>query len=151
MFLPSVDLVKWNVLSTDEKDDHFIIATRFIDTSFDWISRQKTAEQGLAWPRINVFYGGWQIPSDVIPKQIKQACVMALAVLLSSGFETFISSSELSVKKEKAIVFETEYFGPANSTYGYKSDYTDINNVLRGLYRITDNNNNVIAVEVKRA
>jgi hypothetical protein len=151
MFLPSVNVTDWDKLSADEKNDHLIIATRFIDTSFTWVGRQKTVEQGLSWPRTNVFRDGIQIPDDSIPKQVKQACVMAVAVLLNDGFEAVISSGGVPVKKEKLAVIETEYFSPANSTYGYKSDYTDINNVLRGFYIIdSGNGGNVIAAEVKR-
>jgi len=133
-FLPSTNRGDWNKLSQDEKNDHLVIATRFIDSSFNWIGRATTTEQALAWPRSNVLRGSGFIPCDVIPRQVKQACVLAIEKMLTNGIAVFQSDGSAAIKREKFAVMQTEYFAPNKSVAGFESDYTDINNLLRGLY-----------------
>lgn len=133
-YLSSNVLAEYNKLSADEKIDRLIIASLFVDYSFNWNGQQKTLEQGLCWPRINVFFQGHTIPDDYIPKQLKRACSMAVNLIMEFGSNVFQETGELQVKKEKLGQIETEYFEAIKIAYNNNSRYTDINNILRGLY-----------------
>jgi hypothetical protein len=146
--LPSTVLTQWQELSEDEQIDRLITASLFIDFSFNWIGRQKTLEQGLSWPRINVFFQKHRVPDTYIPLQIKRACIMAVSLIMQSGLSVFQETGEAQVKKEKLGPLETEYFETLKSNFSNSSQFTDINNMLRGLFYKPGN---VIATEVLRA
>ena len=145
-YLPSSVLVKLNELSVDEQIDRFITASLFIDFSFDWIGQQKTLEQGLSWPRINVLYQGHKIPENYIPTQIKKACSMAINLIMKSGIGVFQETNEAQIKKEKFGPIETEYFKAMKYNFDNSSQFSDINNLLRGLFK--KQNSGVITAEV---
>ena len=150
-YLVSSGKIKWDELSDDEKKDRLITASQFIDNSFNWVGIRKTFEQGLSWPRLNVMYQGHEVPDTIIPVQIRKACILALNLLIENGIDFFISTGEGSVKREKLAVMEQEYFAPKDerSSSGMMSDFTDINNLLRGFY--VKANNGMIIAEVLRA
>ena len=139
---------KWEELSTDNQVDLMIVASLFINDSFEWAGKQKTLEQGLAFPRVGISYQGFDIPDDVVPRQVVRACVMALGLLLEKGESVFRSTGEAEVKKEKLAVMETEYFSrmiDENATA-----FDDINNILRGFYSQMQKGG-VISAQVLRA
>ena len=131
--LPSSNLDVWNGLSDDERIDRLVIASQFIDSSFEWVGMRKTFEQGLSWPRVNVMYQGHIVPDNIVPQQIKRASIMALLLIHEFGIEFFRSTGEASIKREKLAVLETEYFEPGMYAI-YESRFGDINNMLRGFY-----------------
>jgi hypothetical protein len=133
-YLTSNVLAEWDELSEDEQIDRLIIASLFIDFSFKWIGQQKTLEQGLSWPRVNVFFQGHKVPDDYIPKQIKRAVVMVISLIMEFGLGVLQETNEVQVKKEKIGPFETEYFEALNIEFANSSQYTDINNMLRGFF-----------------
>jgi len=131
--LPSTVIPEWNELSKDKRIDRLVIASQFIDFSFNWLGTSKTFEQGMAWPRVGLMFEGHPVPDNIVPQQIKRACYMALLLIHEHGIEIFRSTAELKVKKEKMAVFETEYFEPGLTAI-YETQFADINNVLRGFY-----------------
>jgi hypothetical protein len=131
-YAPSAVLAEWDALSEDEKTDRVIIASLFIDVSFTWSGRRKTFIQGLSWPRVNVFFQGHPVPDACIPAQIKRACVMAVMLVMEFGVGVFQETGETPVKKETLGPIETEYFGSLKALY--ESQYSDINNTLRGFF-----------------
>jgi len=133
-YSPSLMYDKFSALTEDEQQDRIIIASMFINYSFNWLGLQKTLEQGLAWPRINIYFQGHKIPDDYIPIQIKKACVMALNLIMQFGIEFFQETGEARVKKEKLGQIENEYFEAIKANCIDSSEYQDINNILRGLY-----------------
>jgi len=147
-YLPSTVLTNWNELSEDEKIDRLMLASLFIDISFNWKGQQKTLDQGLSWPRTCVYFQGHVIPDDYIPRQIKRACVMAISLIMEFGIGVFQDTGEVQVKKEKLGPIETEYFEALKVQSLNSSEYTDMNNMLRGFYRSP--NSGVVAVEVLR-
>ena len=147
-YLPSSTHKKFLEMTDEEQIDNMITASMFIDYSFSWIGNQKTLEQGLSWPRINAHFQGHRIPDDFIPIQIKKACVMALNLIMQFGIGFFQETGEAEVKKEKLGIIETEYFEALKANYLYSSEYSDINNMLRGLFN--KQSNNVYTAEVIR-
>jgi len=133
-FLPSSVYDKFSELSENEQLDRIITASMFINYSFNWAGKQKTIEQGLSWPRTGVFFQTHEIADDYVPMQIKKACVMALNLIMQFGIDFFQQTGEAQVKKEKLGQIETEYFEGGKYNSVYNSEYTDINNILRGLY-----------------
>jgi hypothetical protein len=147
-YLSSTMYKKFAELSADEQIDCMVIASLFIDYSFNWKGQQKTLEQGLNWPRINVFFQGHNVPDNFIPSQIKKATVMAIDLILKFGISVFQKTGEAQTKKEKLGAIETEYFETLKKTNLYNSEYSDINNILRGLFY--EPNSGVVTTEVLR-
>jgi len=148
-YLPSLMYTKFNELTEEEQTDGMVTASMFINYSFNWLGKQKTLEQGLSFPRINLFFQGHKIPDDYIPIQIKKACVMALNLIMQFGMNFFQETGEAQVKKEKLGSIETEYFEALKANYLCSSEYLDINNMLRGLFS-TGRGNEVYTAEVLR-
>jgi len=146
-YLPSSVLANWNELSDDEKIDRLILASLFIDISFNWKGQQKTLEQGLSWPRVCVYFQGHTVPDNFIPKQIKRTCVMAVSLIMEFGIGVFQDTGEVQVKKEKLGPIETEYFLALKNQSLDSSEYSDINNMLRGFFV---NPSGVMTAEVLR-
>ena len=132
--LPSGQLSKWNELSADERIDRLIAASLFIDSAFNWAGRRRTLEQGLSWPRTGIAFQGHRVPDDSIPLQIKRATVMAMGLIMSEGLDIFRQTGEAQVKREKIGPMETEYFEALKVQFEYSSEYSDINNILRGFF-----------------
>jgi hypothetical protein len=147
-YLPSTVLAQWQGLSEGEQIDRLITASLFIDSSFNWIGLRKTLPQGLNWPRINVFFQKHKIQDNYIPLQIKKACVMAAGLTMRSGLTVFQDTGTARVKKEKLGPMETEYFEALHADFSSGSQFTDINNTLRGLFY---KSGNVMTAEVLRA
>ena len=148
-YLSSSVLEKWNALTDDEKIDRMITASSFIDYSFNWIGQQKTLEQGLCWPRINVLFQNHLMPDNYVPNRIKRACVMALVLIIEHGLFVFQETGESEVKKEKIGPMETEYFESLKTHSINNSQYSDINNMLRGLFN-TPQKSSIISVPLER-
>ena len=146
--LPSATMPEWNSLTIDEKNDRLVVASQFIDISFQWIGKQKTLEQGLSWPRTGVVYQGHPIESDTIPNPIKRAVMLALILVIKNGIDYLRSTGEAQVKREKMVIFETEYF-EGNKADDVKTQYSDINNILKGFY--TMQTGGIVTAEVLRA
>jgi hypothetical protein len=136
-------------LSADERFDRIIIASLFIDYSFNWIGQQKTLQQGLSWPRVDAVFQSHEIPDNYIPPQIKRATSTAVSLIMQYGVGVFQGTSEAQVKKEKLGPIETEYFKNIKLYFSDSSEYLDINNMLRGLF-INKSISSVLTAEVLR-
>ena len=134
MDLPSTAFEKYQALTPDQQIDRVIIASLFIDSSFNWLGKRKTLEQGLSWPRLDIYYQGFEVPDSFIPKQLKRACVMIVSLINDFGFEILQNTGEAQVKREKLGPLETEYFEALKVEYLNSSKFAEINNLLRGLY-----------------
>ena len=146
--LPSISYKKFSELSEDEQIDCMVIASLFIDYSFNWRGCQKLLEQGLNWPRVNVIYQGHSVPDNFIPLQIKKASVMAISLIIEFGISVFQKTGEAQIKKEKLGPMETEYFETIKKANLYNSEFSDMNNILRGLF--FEPSNGVMTAEVLR-
>jgi len=134
LYLPSADLGKWDALGAEGQADSLILASRFIDTAFNWQGRQKTAGQAMGFPRSGVFFSGSELPDDAVPARVRQACVMAVGIVLKRGFDAFRHSGDRDARREGIGPISVEYFEGSDDAGGAKSNYRDINNMLRGLW-----------------
>lgn len=95
----------WEDASADEKCRALVTATRMLDSWYDWFGTASTLTQALLWPRRGVKRPGiseyevpgavgseWNepsfatlIPSDEIPRQIREATIELAAALLASN------------------------------------------------------------------
>jgi hypothetical protein len=64
---------KWTDASADRKATAVVMATRLLDSLYEWAEFQTTVEQALAWPRTGIlarnqlaFVGEYEIPIDLI-------------------------------------------------------------------------------------
>jgi hypothetical protein len=138
-YLSSNEMAKLSNLSESEQTDRLVTASLFIDYSFNWLGHKKSLEQGLNWPRVNVKFQKYDIPDNYIPLQLKRACAMAISLIMEFGLNVFQETSEARVKKEKLGPLETEYFESLKNELVNKTQFSDINNMLRGLFRVPSN------------
>jgi hypothetical protein len=73
----------WATISDVEKESCLIRATDFME-SYSWKGNRVTTTQALDWPRDNVTAYGLLTPSNIVPKNIKDACA-ELAFRAASG------------------------------------------------------------------
>lgn len=132
--LPFSAMDMWQGLTQDEQTDRLVIASQFIDSSFSWIGKQKTLEQGLSWPRVGVMWQGFCIPDDSIPRPIRQACIMALYLIISQGLDIFRDTGDAEVKMEALGSLKTEYFERIKGMAANGTNFNDINRLLKGFY-----------------
>ena len=108
----------------------------------DWVgSGRASAEQRLAWPRMDAEFDGHPIPSTDIPKQVKRAVmVMAVYILRDPDLVSKIVDHNRVLKRVKAgqvdlefAVGETSRSSDITST---RRRYNFVEDILGGL--ITD-------------
>lgn len=106
-------------------------ARAYIDRVYSWLGRKVSADQSLAWPRlISKTVGGFVVPSDVIPKAIKDAqCEMA--AIIGSGTDPLAPVSEGAVvserKKVDVLEVETKY---AEASAKDRASYPAVDNLV---------------------
>lgn len=87
-FASSVKNSSWPE-SDELKEAALIESTRLLDSQFNWFGKIAADDQALRWPRSDVYDADNRlIPSDAIPKQIKDAvCNLAYYLVESGGLE----------------------------------------------------------------
>lgn len=75
--------------------------------SLNYKGARLSSVQVLSWPRDGVYIDGYELDSDDVPQQVKNA-QMATAISIDSGVDP-LSDLQPSVKREKADVVEIEY------------------------------------------
>lgn len=93
-----------------EVEAALIVAMDYLESLRAQYQGQKVdpALQSLQWPRTGVVIDGWQVPTDHIPKELKDAqCQLALEV--SAGTDLMPTGDGREVIREKVDVLETEY------------------------------------------
>lgn len=87
-----------------------IVAIDFLETFRGEYQGGKVdpASQSLQWPRSGVTIDGWQVPTNTIPKLLKDAqCQLAIDV--AAGVDLMPSGDGREVIRKKIDVLETEY------------------------------------------
>lgn len=75
----------WIALNDSVKLASLIQASQLLDSNFDWVGEIATDIQTLRWPRKNVLdRDGREIPSDIIPNDVKIATAQLAAYLVKS-------------------------------------------------------------------
>ena len=78
----------WEDADEDQKCRALQMATRLLDSWFDWIGDAATGEQRLLWPRVGAIGpNGYLLPADEIPLRIEQGTA-ELARQLIAGDRT---------------------------------------------------------------
>jgi hypothetical protein len=104
----------WLVLSGVDKEAAILRTMTYLETRM-WLGIRASESQELSWPRVGVVLpGGFTIPSDTIPKNIKQA-------LAEGSYRESVTPSILlqdlerggEIKRKKIDVLETEWFSYA--------------------------------------
>lgn len=81
-------------------------AMDYLET-LQYIGLKRTRDQGLQWPRANVFIDAYDFPDHEIPQELKNGQIeVALAEDAGNGPMQVITPG---VKRERFDVFETEY------------------------------------------
>ncbi|MBA4150597.1 MAG: hypothetical protein H0X66_20990 [Verrucomicrobia bacterium] len=74
----------WNAAALENKNAALMMATRLIDSQFQFRGRKASGEQALQWPRVNCPDpdGSW-VAADAVPKGVFEAtCEMARELLI---------------------------------------------------------------------
>ena len=94
--------------NTADKEGHLRLATDYIEATYAelWQGTKKERLQALQWPRDYVYVDGYSLDSNVIPKELMNACC---ELAHRSVTETLLPDLTKSVKREKVDVIEVEY------------------------------------------
>ncbi len=99
----------WAAIATDAlKEAALRNATLHMTQSYRtrWQGMRVNQIQGLDWPRVSVVVDGYSVDSDIVPADVKDACI-DLALKASSG--ELNPDLERAVIREKVGPLETEY------------------------------------------
>lgn len=90
----------WKSEADDEKKKAALIsASRYLTYSFDWIGTKKTSTQALAFPRTGVVIDGQEIPDDIVPQEVKDACSELAIQYLAGNGQTGTTEQDGNVAK----------------------------------------------------
>lgn len=90
-----------------------------------------SADQVLQWPRSGVSVNGFDIGSDAIPAQLKNAQMQTALESVSADLFGSVTTGA-SIKKEKVDVLEVEYFEGGGSS---STTFPEINLYLKPLFK----------------
>lgn len=100
-------------------------AEQLLIQAMDYIEQQQfrgikvMSSQSLQWPRYSVYIDGYEVATDTIPKDLKNA-QMATALAIEAGNDP-LSPTTPAIKREKVDVLEVEYQdGAASDTFDPK-------------------------------
>jgi hypothetical protein len=93
----------WENASADEQCRALVMATRMMDTWFDWHGTPAASGQGLLWPRDGA-YGkdGYELASDEIPAGIRDATIEWARQLLAADRTADSETETQGIKALKA-------------------------------------------------
>jgi hypothetical protein len=119
----------WEPLSEEDKEAAIHRAMNYLEAK-SWMGMASSETQSLAWPRTGVYYRGYLLGSDVIPKALKSA-------LAEASYRESVNPSILlpdlerggAIKRKKIDVLETEWFNGASN----ETQFTAIDSLLAGL------------------
>lgn len=91
----------WNDSGEEEQTAALVMATRLLDTWFDWIGFVHSGDQRLLWPRSGVTgLNGYSQPEDEIPERIIEATAEWARQLLAGDK---LSDSDIETNKLKSL------------------------------------------------
>jgi len=114
----------WTAATQAEKENAIRQATRYLDLNYTWDGWKYDADQGLQWPRYEMYdEDDNYISEDTIPEKLKQACAY-LAVKVIEGdtlLEDFQNDSKVKRTKDVIgpITEEREYVSGENPEKTY--------------------------------
>ena len=129
----------WDLLdNTDEKEPALRKATDYMIAAYRdrWDGVRYSEDQALDWPRSGVVRDSWQVDTDTVPVEVRNACA---ELALKSASATLLDDQTQGVIREKVGVIEVEY--SENSPQGTR--YKQIDAMLRPFLSSTGNGCNV--------
>jgi hypothetical protein len=94
----------WLVLPEDEKQRTLVYATRTLDASMVWLGKRSSKTQGLGWPRRDLRdEEGDELPSDFVPKPVRDATVFLAMSILNTDPLTIDESRRISSVKAESL------------------------------------------------
>jgi hypothetical protein len=120
----------WNDGGEEEQVKALIMATRLLDTWFEWYGFVAASDQALLWPRSGVVGpNGYEVATDEIPQRIIEATVELARQLLAGDR---IGDSDLETNKLKSLKA-----GPVELEFGgsvYAKPIPDAVMVMAGFF-----------------
>ena len=108
----SLGLTAWAALAEADKEIALRKAMIFMATyRTRWAGCRVFQKQALDWPRYNVVVDGFNVPSNIVPADVINACI-DLAVRAGRGEDLLpdLDTGSNAIKKDKTGPLETEYF-----------------------------------------
>lgn len=124
----------WAAASGPKREQAVQMATRVIDSFFDFGGTTLNPQQALQWPRYNVFVQGWRVPANAIPLNLQKAtCEQALALLLRDRTNQEGTSAQVKMVElgNKALVLN---FGDGDANSKPVSELCDAAAALLDAY-----------------
>ncbi|API58094.1 hypothetical protein BSL82_01270 [Tardibacter chloracetimidivorans] len=118
--LSALGLTNWATLSTAEKEEALRRATVHMIRAYRnrWRGTRINSTQALDWPRYEVCVDGYPVDSDIVPADIRNACI-DLALKAAAG--DLAPDIERAVIREKVGPIETEYSAHAHQATQYRA------------------------------
>lgn len=104
----------WAALSTDQKGQMLVAATRRLDY-FTWEGTKTGAEgvQENAWPRTSVDYpDGTAVSTSEVPIEIENATILLAGTIAITSTVANVGTSGSNIERVKAGSAEVEFFKP---------------------------------------
>lgn len=99
--VPSTLADPWNDGGEEDQQKALMMATRLLDTWFDWFGFVNATDQALLWPRDGVTgQNGYELPTDEIPQRIVEATTELARQLLAGDR---LSDSDIESNKLRAL------------------------------------------------
>lgn len=110
----------WATLTATEMEQALRRATVHMGQSYRtrWTGVRLNSTQALDWPRSGVFADGYSVASDIVPVDVKNACI-DLALKAASG--ELNPDLERAVIREKVGPLETEYSAASPQQVRYRA------------------------------
>ncbi len=109
--VPSTLIETWDSAGEEDQGKALQMATRLLDTWFEWYGFVSSTDQALLWPRSGVIdRNGYEVPTDEVPQGIVDA-TSELARQLLAGDRT--ADSDIEANKLKSLKA-----GPVELTFG---------------------------------
>lgn len=77
----------WNGASPDTKAQALVMATRFLDANVTWQGERLQIDQALAWPRSGVEWDGHPVPTNMLPRPVRDATCELARLLIEQDLQ----------------------------------------------------------------
>lgn len=139
--LPTTLTSSWDALSTTDKENYLKWATRVLDTKTEFEGDKTVEASALRWPRKCVTdRDGIDIDDNVVPKEVENATVELVRILLGEDITTGQDVDNLKFIKVDVIELEYQDDTAQNRIPAY------INDVLNGVGTFTSGRRQAVRI-----
>lgn len=137
-YLSARDFKNWPVTTSDVEPDEHIVqkeaalirATDYMNT-LDWRGGKAQWDQSLCWPRAGITVDDNTIPDNIVPIQVKNACIELAAVFFGGDNPLAPVERGGRIASETVASISTSYFDDAPSGTSYPAVFGIIAQFLR--------------------